>query len=120
MLLKQFHRFQRISQELQKKIAIIIQFKIKDPRLKIMITISSVEVSKDLSYAKIFITIIDDKNLEIRKNILKILKEASGYIRIQLSKTMRLRIVPKIFFFYDKSLTEGLRITNLVNKAIKK
>ncbi|AIX50121.1 MULTISPECIES: 30S ribosome-binding factor RbfA [Pantoea] len=116
---KEFGRPQRVSQELQKEIAIILQREIKDPRLGMMVTVSGVEVSRDLAYAKVFVTFLNDQDEEAVKNGLKALKEASGYIRILLGKAMRLRIVPELTFFYDNSLIEGMRMSNLVSNVIR-
>ena len=119
MMAKEFGRPQRVSQELQKEIAIILQREIKDPRLGMMVTVSGVEVSRDLAYAKVFVTFLNDQDEEAVKNGLKALKEASGYIRILLGKAMRLRIVPELTFFYDNSLIEGMRMSNLVSNVIR-
>ncbi|MXP49265.1 tRNA pseudouridine(55) synthase TruB [Pantoea sp. Eser] len=119
MMAKEFGRPQRVSQELQKEIAMILQREIKDPRLGMMVTVSGVEVSRDLAYAKVFVTFLNDKDEEAVKNRLKALKEASGYIRILLGKAMRLRIVPELTFFYDNSLIEGMRMSDLVSSVVK-
>ncbi|MEB5972104.1 30S ribosome-binding factor RbfA [Pantoea dispersa] len=116
---KEFGRPQRVAQELQKEIAIILQREIKDPRLGMMVTVSGVEVSRDLAYAKVFVTFLNDQDEEAVKNGLKALKEASGYMRILLGKAMRLRIVPELTFFYDNSLIEGMRMSNLVSNVIR-
>ena len=116
---KEFSRGQRVAQEMQKEIAIILQREIKDPRLGMMVTVSGVEVSRDLAYAKVFVTFLNDQDEEAVKNGLKALKEASGYIRILLGKAMRLRIVPELTFFYDNSLIEGMRMSNLVSNVIR-
>ncbi|MBW1251306.1 30S ribosome-binding factor RbfA [Pantoea allii] len=117
---KEFGRPQRVSQELQKEVAMILQREIKDPRLGMMVTVSGVEVSRDLAYAKVFVTFLNDKDEEAVQNGLKALKEASGYIRTLLGKAMRLRIVPELTFFYDNSLVEGMRMSNLVTNVVKK
>jgi len=119
MMAKEFGRPQRVSQELQKEIAMILQREIKDPRLGMMVTVSGVEVSRDLAYAKVFVTFLNDKDEDAVKQGLKALKEASGYIRILLGKAMRLRIVPELTFFYDNSLVEGMRMSNLVTSVVK-
>ncbi|NIF22602.1 MULTISPECIES: 30S ribosome-binding factor RbfA [Pantoea] len=116
---KEFGRPQRVSQELQKEIAMILQREIKDPRLGMMVTVSGVEVSRDLAYAKVFVTFLNDKDEEQVKLGLKALKEATGYIRILLGKAMRLRIVPDLTFFYDNSLIEGMRMSNLVTNVVR-
>ncbi len=119
MMAKEFGRPQRVSQELQKEIAMILQREIKDPRLGMMVTVSGVEVSRDLAYAKVFVTFLNDQDEDAVKQGLKALKEASGYIRILLGKAMRLRIVPELTFFYDNSLVEGMRMSNLVTSVVK-
>ncbi|WP_300000457.1 30S ribosome-binding factor RbfA [uncultured Cedecea sp.] len=116
---KEFGRPQRVSQELQKEIAIILQREIKDPRLGMMTTVSGVEVSRDLAYAKVFVTFLNDKDEDAVKEGIKVLQDASGYIRSLLGKAMRLRIVPELTFFYDNSLVEGMRMSNLVSNVIR-
>ncbi|WP_435946344.1 30S ribosome-binding factor RbfA [Dryocola sp. BD586] len=116
---KEFGRPQRVSQELQKEIAIILQREIKDPRLGMMTTVSGVEVSRDLAYAKVFVTFLNDKDENAVKEGIKVLQDASGYIRSLLGKAMRLRIVPELTFFYDNSLVEGMRMSNLVSNVIR-
>ncbi|GAA0503378.1 30S ribosome-binding factor RbfA [Tatumella terrea] len=116
---KEFGRSQRVAQELQKEIALIIQREIKDPRLGMMVTVSSVEVSRDLAYAKVFVTFLNDKDEDAVKTGVKALQDASGFIRTLLGKAMRLRIVPELTFFYDNSLVEGMRMSNLVSSVVK-
>ena len=116
---KEFGRPQRVSQELQKEIAIILQREIKDPRLGMMTTVSDVEVSRDLAYAKVFVTFLNDKDEDAIKEGIKVLQDASGYIRSLLGKAMRLRIVPELTFVYDNSLVEGMRMSNLVSNVIR-
>lgn len=116
---KEFGRSQRVSQELQKEIALILQREIKDPRLGLMTTVSSVEVSRDLAYAKVFVTFLNDEDAQAVKEGIKVLQDASGYIRTLLGKAMRLRIVPELTFFYDNSLVEGMRMSNLVSNVIR-
>lgn len=115
---REFSRTQRVSQEMQKEIAIILQREIKDPRL-IMTTVSDVEVSRDLAYAKVYVTFLNDEDEKAVKEGLKVLQEATGFIRMLLGKAMRLRIVPELTFFYDRSLVDGMRMSNLVNDVIK-
>nr|WP_314264102.1 30S ribosome-binding factor RbfA [uncultured Moellerella sp.] len=119
---KEFSRSQRVSQELQKEIAVILQREIKDPRIG-MATVSGVELSRDLAYAKVFVTFLnfldETHDSEQVTNGLKALNEAAGYIRSLVGKAMRLRIVPEIVFAYDNSLVEGMRMSNLVSKTIR-
>ncbi|WP_054672057.1 30S ribosome-binding factor RbfA [Parasalinivibrio latis] len=114
---KEFSRTQRVSQQIHKELAIILQREIKDPRIG-MVTISGVDVSRDMSYAKIFVTFLTTDE-EKAKESLAALREAAGYARSLLGKAIRLRVTPELNFVYDESLTEGMRISNLVSQAVQ-
>ncbi|VFP87362.1 30S ribosome-binding factor [Candidatus Erwinia haradaeae] len=114
---KEFDRLKRISQEIKREIAIILQSKIRDPRLDRMITVSSVNVSRDLAYAKVFVTFLQDKNkVEIAFN-LQILSGAASHIRTLLSQAINIRMTPKLSFYHDDSLLTGMRIAKLVTNV---
>ncbi|ABR74488.1 ribosome-binding factor A [Actinobacillus succinogenes] len=115
---REFKRSDRVAQELQKEVAVILQREVKDPRIG-MVTVSDVEVSRDLAYAKIFVTFLFDNDPEAIKQGMKGLEKAAPYIRSLLGKAMRLRIVPELRFVYDQSLVEGMRMSNLVSNVIK-
>lgn len=106
-------RKNRISKEIQRKIAIIVHQKINDPRLG-MSTISGVELSRDFSHAKIFVTFLN-KNTQkkINTNIF-ILNNSAQFIRKMLNNSIKLRNIPKLTFVYDSSLMQGERIDKLV------
>ncbi|KZN50634.1 30S ribosome-binding factor RbfA [Pseudoalteromonas luteoviolacea] len=116
--MREFSRTDRVAQQIQKEIAVILQREIKDPRLG-MVTVSAVEVSRDLSYAKIFVTVLSSKSDEDTKQNLAILNDATGYIRSLLGKRIRARIMPELRFVLDNSLMEGMRISNLVDEVIR-
>lgn len=117
---KLFNRSVRIAQELQKKIAIIIQYSLQDPRITTIITVSEVRVSKDLSHAQIFISFLKNYNKLNIKKILMILNKASGYIRKLLCKKMKLRIIPNIVFYHDNSFLIGNKISVLLSHLSQK
>lgn len=114
---RDFSRTDRVAQQLQREISVILQRELKDPRIG-MITVSDVDVSRDLSFAKVFITKFDQDPESIKASI-KHLSEAAGFVRSLLAKRIKLRIVPEITFVHDTSLTEGLRISELVTKAVE-
>ena len=116
--MREFSRTDRVAQQIQKEIAVILQREIKDPRLG-MVTVSAVEVSRDLSYAKIFITVFNTQDEDAAKQSAKVLNEATGYIRSLLGKRIRARIMPELKFLVDNSLMEGMRISNLVDSIIR-
>jgi ribosome-binding factor A len=118
VIMREFSRVDRVGQQIQKEIALILQRELKDPRVG-MLTVSAVEVSRDLSYAKVFVTSLQGSDAEKSKLILSVLSEAAGFIRSLLGKRIRARIVPELRFVIDTSLIEGMRISNLVDQVIR-
>jgi len=114
---KEYSRTSRVSQQIQKELARILQQEVKDPRIG-MVTISGVDITRDLAYAKVFVTFLTIGE-QTNEESLAGLNAASGYIRRLLGKAMRLRIVPEIRFCFDDTLTEGLRISEMVSSAVK-
>ncbi|HHQ4579042.1 TPA: 30S ribosome-binding factor RbfA [Aeromonas hydrophila] len=116
---REFSRTRRVGQQIQREIALILQREVKDPRIG-MVTVSDVEVSRDLNYAKVYVTfLLLENDAERIKEGLKALTEAAGYIRSLLGSAMRLRVVPELRFFYDQTLVEGMRLSNLVTNTIR-
>ncbi|QBG34955.1 30S ribosome-binding factor RbfA [Litorilituus sediminis] len=113
---REYARTDRVAQQIQKEIAVILMREVKDPRLS-MTTVSAVEVTRDLAYAKVFVTFFDDDQSKIASSI-EVLTEAEGYIRSLLAKRLRARIMPHLRFVYDKSMVEGVRMSNLVDRAV--
>ncbi|ASK78378.1 ribosome-binding factor A [Paraphotobacterium marinum] len=117
-MVKEYSRTQRVSEQIKRELAQIIHREVKDPRIG-MVTLSDVEVTTDLSYAKVYFTTLNiDSDLE--KDPSKLLNKISPMLRSLLGKKIRLRVTPELKFIYDNSLTEGMRISNLVSKVIKK
>ncbi|RUO21188.1 ribosome-binding factor A [Aliidiomarina iranensis] len=112
---KEYNRTDRFSQQMQREIAMILQREIKDPRV-VMPTVNDVEVSKDLAYAKVFVTFLQDDEEQV-KTALQVLNDASGYIRSLLGKRIKSRITPNLRFVHDFSLSEGIRMAKLVREA---
>ncbi|MBF7073011.1 30S ribosome-binding factor RbfA [Glaciecola sp. MH2013] len=114
---REFSRTDRVSQQVHKEIASILQneFKHREPTVG-MITISSVDVSRDLAHAKIYVTFYGSDEDKIKEDLVR-LQEAKGFIRSILARRIRMRAVPAVHFFRDESLTEGIRISTLVNEA---
>ncbi|HDI3142050.1 TPA: 30S ribosome-binding factor RbfA [Vibrio cholerae] len=113
---KEFSRTQRVAQQLQKELAMILQREVRDSRLGMM-TISDVEVSRDLAYAKVFVTFLCIGE-QTPESCLAALREHEVQIRMMLGKQIRLRLTPEIRFYYDNTLVEGMRMSNLVTEVI--
>ena len=116
---REFSRTERVGQQIHKEVASILQneFKNRDPRLG-MVTVSGAEVSRDLAHAKVFVTFFDSEPEKI-KEYMGILDDNKGFIRSLLAKRIRMRAVPALKFMQDKSITEGMRISNLVSQTLK-
>jgi len=111
---KDYPRSNQIGQQIKKEIAEILQYEIQHPTLA-SVTITDLELSKDLRHAKIyFISKQDQIELE------KALKRSMSFIRQSLSKRMTTRGIPNLEFIYDHSIDHNDRITELLNSAFKK
>jgi len=115
---REFSRTDRVGQQIHKEIASILQqeFKHREPEVG-MITVSGVEVSRDLAHAKVFITFYSNDEAKMAEDMEK-LQDAKGFVRGLLGRRIRMRNVPAVHFVQDSSILEGARISALVNKAI--
>jgi ribosome-binding factor A len=115
----EFNRAQRLGERIKRDLALLIQRELKDPRIG-MVTVNFVELSRDLSYADVNVTVlvpgdVDEKIVES----LAILNEASVYLRTELGRGLSVRKVPHLRFHYDDSLKRGARINELIHQALK-
>lgn len=115
---REFGRSARVSSQMQKELALILQRDINDSRLG-FITINEVEVSKDLAVAKIYVTVlnVDEQG---KKNNVKWLNELAPVIRHELARRMRLRHISELRFYYDDSFDTGMRVSELLSGLDKK
>lgn len=109
-------RTNRISEEMKKEISAIIQNGLKDPRLPKMISVVSADVTKDLRYAKVFISVLGDET--DKQNAIDGLKSAAGFIRREVGHRLQLRYTPELLFELDDSIERGVYITKLINDTI--
>ncbi|MCP8465430.1 30S ribosome-binding factor RbfA [Pseudomonas sp. ZM23] len=115
---KEYSRTQRIGDQMQRELALLIQREIKDPRLG-LVTITGVDVARDLSHAKVFVTVMgQDDNAAVVKQNTDILNDAAGFLRMQLGKAMKLRTVPQLHFSYDASIRRGAELSALIERAV--
>ncbi|GAA4361502.1 30S ribosome-binding factor RbfA [Kangiella marina] len=109
-------RANRVADQIQRELALVFQREMKDPRLGLA-TVSAVEVSSDLQNAKVFVTFLGKDEKEEVEEALEVVRGAAGFLRSKLAKEMRMRSVPALRFFFDKSIQEGQRMTSLIEKA---
>ncbi|MEW9796626.1 30S ribosome-binding factor RbfA [Alteromonas sp. CYL-A6] len=115
---REFSRTDRVAQQIHKEVASILQNEYKHRVGDIpLITVSDVDVSRDLAHAKIFITVYGDDD-EQAKLVIKGLEENKGFVRSLLARRIRMRSVPHLHFLRDASITEGMRISNLVSQTV--
>ncbi len=110
-----YGRSDRVGAAMQRELSQLVRDQVKDPRLG-MVTIQEVRVTRDLSQAKVYFTVMDKDTV---KSSTAVLNNAAGYLRRCLSDAMNLRVVPQLHFVYDTSIEEGMRLESLINKAVK-
>jgi ribosome-binding factor A len=110
-----YGRSDRVGAAMQRELSQLVRDDIKDPRLG-MVTIQEVRVSRDLSHAKVYFTVMDKDSA---KASAEVLNKAAGYLRRRLGDIMTLRQVPQLHFVYDTSIEEGMRLESLIDKAVK-
>jgi ribosome-binding factor A len=104
----------RVAEEIKKEVSVIIQREVKDPRVG-FVTVTGVEVTNDLRYAKIYVSVLGSNEEEERS--LAALNKAKGLVRSEVGKRIRLRVAPEITFIIDKSLDRGARINELISQV---
>lgn len=107
---REFSRAERVSEQIRKELAWIIEREMQDPRAR-LVTLSRVEVSKDLRHARIYVSAPDDYSME---EVLKALNHAAGFLRVRLGDQVRMRYLPHIRFHEDKALAKASRIEALL------
>ena len=110
-------RIDRISGEMQRVISGIIREDLKDPRIPLMTSVMACKVTKDLKYAKIYISIMGDA--DAKKEAMKALKNSAGFVRREIAAKLNLRQTPELTFELDESIEKGAHLTALIEEAVK-
>jgi ribosome-binding factor A len=106
------HRIERISEEVKKELSQVIKNNIKDPRLSEFVTVTYVNVTGDLRYAKAYISVMGTE--EEKNNSIKALKSAAGFIRHEIGSRIDLRYTPEFIFELDNSIENGINISKII------
>ena len=104
-------RTEQIAEAIKEEVSKEIQQELKDPRLG-FVTVTRVEVSPDLKYARIFFSVLGDDNAKAES--LKVLKRASSYLRRELSHKLTIRYTPELHFVFDEAMEHGDKIQRLL------
>ncbi|MCJ8010648.1 30S ribosome-binding factor RbfA [Paenibacillus sp. KQZ6P-2] len=109
-------RVGRVGEQIKKELSQLIQTELKDPRIGFL-TVTGVDVTNDLSQAKVYLSVLGDE--EQKANSLKALDKASGFLRSELGKRIRLRHTPELIFKFDESIAYGSHIEKLLGEIGK-
>ena len=108
---KEFSRTRRVSELIRRELASIVANRLNDPRVR-LVTITAVDVSKDLKHAKVFVTQLGDDD-----RALQALTKASGFLRRELSSRLTMKVSPELKFVYDHSIERGIALDDLIEEA---
>ncbi len=118
-----FKRTDRIADQMQRDLSELIRSSLKDPRVG-MITVNQVEVSRDLGYANVYVTLLTVEDLDADsqqvKETIKVLNGAAGFLRSELSRMIKLRTIPQLRFHFDASVKRGRQLDRLIRDARQK
>ena len=109
------HRIERVNHLIRQEISELLRREVKDPRLSSLISITQVDTSADLKYAKVFVSCLCSD--EEKKEVLSTLSTASGFLHNELTKRLKLRHIPELDFRWDNSIEKGAHILELIDKV---
>lgn len=112
---REYSRSRRVGDQMQRELAQLIREEVKDPRVG-MVTVSGVDVTRDFSYAKVYVTVLDPQ--QSAAATVKALNNAAAFLRRALGQRMTIRSVPQLQFVYDESIERGAQLSSLINAAV--
>jgi ribosome-binding factor A len=107
-------RIDRVNEEVKRHIDAILREELNDPRVKGTFSVTRAEVTRDLSYAKVYVSVLSDED---RADMMKALKKAAGFVRKSLGRRMIIRSAPEILFIEDKNIAYGIHIADVLKKV---
>lgn len=110
------NRMNKINEELKKVIGSVINNQLKNPRLTGIISVTKVQTTPDLRYARVYISMFNEKS---KKETLSILKRSAGFVRSEVARKVNLRMTPELVFLLDDSMEYGSRIDEILSKITK-
>ncbi len=112
---KDYPRSYRVADQIQRELSDLIRMELKDPRVPALVTVAAVEVSKDLSHARVYVSMFDAPD---RDQAVDALNNAAGFLRGKLGSRIRMRTVPMLHFRYDDVQEHGAQLSNLIDSAV--
>jgi len=113
---RDFSRASRLGDQIQRELADLIRNEVRDPGLG-QVTITAVDVSRDLSHAKVYVTSLQDE--EALSTSMRALARAAGFLRSKLAHLLNARTVPELHFVHDESVERGVRLSRLIDEAVE-
>ena len=107
-------RIDRISEQVRREVDVIIREQLSDPRVKGTYSVTRAEVTRDLRYAKVYVSILEEEN---RAPMLAALKSAAGFIRHELGRRMIIRYAPEMIFALDQNIEYGIHIASVLKRV---
>ena len=110
------NRLNRINEELKREISNIINYEVTNSNVTGLISVTKVNISPDLRYARVYVSMINSKNV---KNTLAALKSSAGFIRSRIAEKVNLRVTPELVFELDDSMQYGEKIDTILKEIMK-
>jgi ribosome-binding factor A len=113
---KEYSRSSRVAEQIRRELAELIQLELKDPRVG-LVTLTDVEITPDYAHAKVYFSSL--KGEAGVDEVLSGLGAASGFLRRELGRRVRIHTLPELHFVYDRSVEQGDRLSRLIDQAVK-
>ena len=109
-------RTDRLAEEIKKEMSDLIRNQLKDPRLPDFVSVTAVRVTRDLRYAKVYVSVFGDNDK--KSSAIAALKSASGFIRHEIGQRLNIRYIPEFSFILDDSIEKGMYISKLIDETV--
>ncbi len=109
-----YQRIDRISEQVRREVDQIIRERLSDPRIQGTFSVTRAEVTRDLRYAKVYVSILEEEN---RAPMMAALKKAAGFVRHELGQSMIIRYAPEILFELDNNIEYGIHIASVLKQV---
>ncbi|MBD2860128.1 30S ribosome-binding factor RbfA [Spongiibacter sp. KMU-158] len=116
--MKEFSRTERIADFLKRELGSLIQLELRDPRLG-MVSVTDAEVSRDLSHAKVYVTVLGKNTAEEAAESVAVLNKAAGFLRSKVARFNNARTTPSLHFYFDASVGRGQQLSKLIDDAME-
>jgi len=113
---RDFSRSSRLAEQIQRDLSDLIRLEVRDPRVG-LVTVTEVEVSRDLSHAKVYVTSLAGAGQAAHS--IQALQHAAGFLRTRLAQGLKARTVPELHFVYDESVERGIKLSRLIDQAVE-